>query len=159
MGATALGQHARAPFSAGVSVVAADLVERAQLRRSSSALSHHPDSVYLVSRPANRREGLCDLVREYRGLLMLLAGRALRNSLPPGLAAGDSRLFGAVPLSHEHDQGAAVRDYLSRSRNLLPVREKVLAARAAGLRLHAHLRHVRVVDNWDSHLDDRNWVD
>src|SRR5436189_4882311 len=73
MGAFAVGQPPRPSLPAGIPVAAADYPKPARLRRSSSALSHHPDSVYLVSRPANGGQGVRNLVREPGSLFVLLA--------------------------------------------------------------------------------------
>src|SRR5437764_15195437 len=127
MGATLVGQHARRSFSAGVPVAAVDDAESSDLRRPSSALSHHSDPVYLVSRSANRREDFRGPVCESRRVFLLLAGGAIRNPLSLDLANSNTRMLGAVFVSHEHDQGAAVRNHLSRPRNLFSVREKILA--------------------------------
>src|ERR1044072_4833174 len=87
MGAAVVGQPSRASFSAGVSVVAADDPERPELRRSPPALSHYPDPVHVVSRHTNRRESVRDSFRQPGSFFVLLAGRALRSSLPAGLVA------------------------------------------------------------------------
>src|SRR5712691_11214988 len=112
MGAPALGKHARETFPAGVHLAATDNAEPPRLRRSSPAVSHHPDSVYVVSRSADRSESCRGFVRQPGRLFLLLAGGALRNSLPADLVAGVARLLGALSLSDEHDKGAALRDHL-----------------------------------------------
>src|SRR5258706_7691042 len=102
MGAPALGQHAREAFPAGVQLAAADYAEPARLCRSPPAVSHHPDSVHLVSRYADGGQGRRGPVRQSGSLLVLLAGGPLRNPLPADLVAGAPRLLGALSLSDEH---------------------------------------------------------
>src|SRR5438477_11896858 len=110
MGAPALGQYARQAFSASVHLAAADDAKQPRLRRSSPAVSPHPDSVHVVSRSADGSEGRRGFVRQPGRLFLLLAGGALRNSLPPSLVAGAACFFSAVFVSAEHDEGAAFRD-------------------------------------------------
>src|SRR6267142_5184522 len=105
MGPPALGKHAREAFPAGLHLAAADNAEPPRLRRSSLAVSHHPDSVHVVSRFADRGEGRRGFVRQPGRLFLLLAGGALRNSLPADLAAGAARLLGTFSVSAEHDEG------------------------------------------------------
>src|SRR5229473_2562831 len=113
MGAPALGKHAREAFPTRLYLAAADDAESPRLRRSPPAVSHHPDSVHVVSRFADGSEGGRGRLRQPGRSLLLLADRALRNSLPADLVTGATRLLGALSLSDEHDEGAALRDHLS----------------------------------------------
>src|SRR5436853_3754660 len=139
MGAFDLGKLARQTFPAHFHLAAADDAERSRLRGSSSAVSRAADSLYLVSRYADRRESSSGLVRYPRRLFVLLAGRSSRNSPPADLADCAPGLLGAVSLSAEYDQGATVRNHLPGRRHALLIQEKVLAAAAAGFRVRAEL--------------------
>src|ERR1700674_4440063 len=121
MGAPALGKHAGEAFPARLHLAAADDAESPRLRRSPPSVSHHPDSVHLVSRFADGGKGGRGCFRQPGRLFLLLAGGALRNSLPADLVAGAARLLGALSLSDEYDEGPPLRDHLSGHWHLSPI--------------------------------------
>src|SRR6266446_5180369 len=124
MGAPALGKHAREAFPTRLYLAAADDAESPRLRRSPPAVSHHSDSVHVVSRFADGGEGSRGCFRQPGRPFLLLAGVALRNSLPADLVAGAARLLGALSLSDEHAEAAAFRNHLSVAAHLSPVEKK-----------------------------------
>src|SRR5260370_10241801 len=141
MGGAGLGKHAREAFPTRLYLAAADDAESPRLRRSPPALSHHSDSVHVVSRFADGGEGGRGCFRQPGRPFLLLAGGALRNSLPADLVSGAARLLAALSLSDEHDKGSALRDHLFGACHLSAVCKKVLAAPAVGLPVCTVLRN------------------
>src|SRR5260370_8305139 len=99
MGAPALGKHAREAFPPRLYLAAADDAESPRLRRSPPALSHHSDSVHVVSRFADGGEGGRGCFRQPGRPFLLLAGGPLRNSLPPVLFPAAPRFLSPLSLS------------------------------------------------------------
>src|SRR5437868_3943634 len=117
MDADALGIDEARLVSARVSLVAADDAERKRLRGSSSALSHFSDSVRGVSQSTAGCENRLSSVWQPGRAFVLLVADSLSHAVRARVAARTARLFGAVFVSDEHGEGAAVRDHLSRNRD------------------------------------------
>src|SRR4029079_91485 len=119
----------------------------------SPAVPRLSNPICCISGPASRREDLGGALRKSGGAIVLLADTALSSAILGRLAVCAAGLLGAVFVSHEHGEGAAIRDHLSRHRDSPVFQAEILAVAAAGPRLYMDVRPVCDVDHGLGFLD------
>src|ERR1041385_4881200 len=131
MGADALGVNQERAFPTALSLAAAPHAQFQRLCGPSSAVPHHSDSVRSVIRSKISREDCVGNFWKSGGAVVLLAAAALSRALRARLVDCAARLFGAVFVSHEHGEGAAICDHFPGCRDSPVFPAEILAAVAA----------------------------
>src|SRR5215213_976629 len=153
MDANALGIDQERAFPT-VSLASADNAQLERLCGPSPVVPHLSDPICCISGPTHGREDRIDDFRKPGGAFVLLAVAALSRAVPVRLVVCAARLLGAVFVSNEHGEGAAICDHLPRHRDSPVLHAEILAVAATGPRLYVDLRPVCALDHGDDFLVD-----
>src|SRR5215203_250118 len=152
----ALGIDEEREVSACISLAPSDYPESERLCGPPSAVPYISNSLCRVFRRSIGRKNSLSAVWKRGSPFLLLAAAPLSSSLRAHLVNRFAGVFGAVSVSHEHGQGAAVRDHLPDRRGSPVFQKKILALAAAGPDLYLDVRPVRAAHYGDGVLGHHN---
>src|SRR5215208_3424738 len=153
----ALGVDEEREVSACISLAPSDDPESERLCGPPSAVPYISNSLCRVFRRSIGRKNRLSAVWKRGSSFLLLAAAPVPGSLRSHLVDRPPGVFGAVSVSHEYGQGAAVRDHFPGRRGSPLFQKKILALAAAGPDLYLDLRPVRAAHYGAGVLGHHNW--